>query len=287
MNQLRAGSVVVLFLAPLSLLGQSQNNTISGTLTDASGAIVPNAKAVLTHVQRKIDREATTGIDGLYSFPNLGPGTYDLKVTASGFKPVVQRGIEVRVSQMVRADLRLEVGVDVQVVEVQGNATQLNFDNAARTEGVESKTINELPLIVAGGPRNAAQFLVLLPGVTTAGGNSAFDARINGGMVTGDEAIMDGVSMQEGFMSQSGMVAFADFRMTPDMISEFQVKTSTYEPEYGASTGGQIIAITKSGTAQFHGMMLPGNASRRYLGLLAPMAAPASKFAFKRVVAGS
>ena len=253
MNQLRAGSVVVLFLAPLSLLGQSQNNTISGTLTDASGAVVPGAKAVLTHVQRKIDREATTGIDGLYSFPNLGPGTYDLKVTASGFKPVVQRGIEVRVSQMVRADLRLEVGVDVQVVEVQGNATQLNFDNAARTEGVESKTINELPLIVAGGPRNAAQFLVLLPGVTTAGGNSAFDARINGGMVTGDEAIMDGVSMQEGFMSQSGMVAFADFRMTPDMISEFQVKTSTYEPEYGASTGGQIIAITKSGTAQFHG----------------------------------
>ena len=86
---------------------------------------------------------------------------------------------------------------------------------------------------MAGGPRNSAQFLVLLPGVTTGGGNNSYDARINGGMATGDEAIMDGASMQEGFMSQSGMVSFFDFRMTPDMISEFRVMTSTYEPEYG------------------------------------------------------
>ena len=101
--------------------------------------------------------------------------------------------------------------------------------------------------------RTVASYLVLMPGVTTGAGNNAYDARINGGMVTGDEAIMDGASMQEGFMSQSGMVSFYDFRMTPDMVGEFQVKTSTYEPEYGASTGGQIIATSKSGTAQFHG----------------------------------
>ena len=101
--------------------------------------------------------------------------------------------------------------------------------------------------------RTVANFIVLLPGVTTGNGNNSYDARINGGMVTGDEAIMDGASMQEGFMSQSGMVSFFDFRMTPDMIGEFQVKTSTYEPEYGSSTGGQIIATTKSGAAQFHG----------------------------------
>ena len=135
----------------------------------------------------------------------------------------------------------------------QANASQLNFENAARAEGVTPETINELPLIVAGGPRNSAQFLVLLPGVSTGGGNNSYDARINGGMATGDEAIMDGASMQEGFMSQSGMVSFFDFRMTPDMISEFRVLTSAYEPEYGASTGGQLIATTKSGTSEYHG----------------------------------
>ncbi len=167
----------------------------------------------------------------------------------------MQKNIEVSVSQLARNDVRLEVGTDVQTVEVQATAAQLNFDNAARTEGVESSTINELPLVVSGGPRSVANFIVLLPGVTTGNGNNAYDARINGGMVTGDEAIMDGASMQEGFMSQSGMVSFFDFRMTPDMIGEFQVKTSTYEPEYGASTGGQIIATTKSGGAQFHGRL--------------------------------
>ena len=75
-------------------------------------------------------------------------------------------------------------------------------------------------------------------------------------MATGDEAIMDGASMQEGFMSQSGMVSFFDFRMTPDMISEFRVMTSTYEPEYGSSTGGQLIATTKSGGSAYHGGLL-------------------------------
>ena len=223
MNNLRIGQFAFLVLAPAILCAQSMNNTISGTVTDASGSVVPGAQVTLTYVQRNITRETTSGQDGLYSFPNLGPGTYDLKVVAKGFKPMVQRGIEVAVSQLVRNDVRLEIGTDVQVVEVEASASQLNFDNAARTEGVGSQTINELPLIVSGGPRNSAQFLVLLPGVTTGGGNNSYDARINGGMATGDEAIMDGASMQEGFMSQSGMVSFFDFRMTPDMISEFRV----------------------------------------------------------------
>ena len=122
-----------------------------------------------------------------------------------------------------------------------------------RQEGVTPETINKLPLVVAGGPRNSAQMAVLLPGVNTGSSPSAYDARINGGLKSGDEAVMDGVSMQEGTMSQGGMVAFWDFRMTPDMISEFRVMTSTYSPEYGDSTGGQIIVTTRSGTDQFHG----------------------------------
>lgn len=245
---------VVLLLTPLLIWSQSQNSSISGTITDASGAVVPNADLTLTSLQRQMSVQSKSGPDGLYTFPNLEPGAYELKVSATGFKPVIQRGISVSVNQLARFDVRLEVGTDVQTVNViEASASQLNFENATRAEGVTPETINELPLIVAGGPRNSAQFLVLLPGVTTGNGNNAYDARINGGMATGDEAIMDGASMQEGFMSQSGMVSFFDFRMTPDMISEFRVLTSTYEPEYGASTGGQLIATTKSGTSAFHG----------------------------------
>ena len=215
--------------------------------------MVPNAELTLTSIQRQTTSKATSEGSGLFAFPNLLPGTYELRVNATGFRPEIQKNIELTINQQVRLDVKLEVGSDVQTVEVQAESQQLNFENASRNEGVNSATIVELPLVVSGGPRNSAQFTVLLPGVTTGGGNNAYDARINGGLASGDEAIMDGVSMQEGTMSQSGMVAFADFRMTPDMISEFRVLTSTYEPEYGSSTGGQIIATTNSGTAQFHG----------------------------------
>ncbi len=222
---------VALLFVPLLAFGQSQNASISGTITDATGAVVPNAQLELTNEQRQVTMKTTSASNGLYSFPNLVPGNYDLKVEAAGFKSVAQKGISITINQLARVDVQLEVGTSVQTVDVEATATQLNFESSARAEGVGPDTINELPLIVAGGPRNSAQFLVLLPGVSTGGGNNSFDARINGGMATGDEAIMDGASMQEGFMSQSGMVSFFDFRMTPDMISEFQVLTSTYEPQ--------------------------------------------------------
>ena len=89
------------------------------------------------------------------------------------------------------------------------------------------------------GPRAAAGFAILMPGVSTGGGSNAFDARINGGLQSGDEATVDGVSMQQGFMSQGGMVSiFQDFPMSPDMVSEVKVLTSNYAPEYGSSTVG-------------------------------------------------
>src|SRR6185312_2325163 len=245
--------VFSILLAPSLVWAQSQNSGISGRVTDPSGATVPGAELTLTSLARQTTAKTTVGSDGLYAFPNLEPGAYELKVTAAGFKAFTQTGITLVVNQIARVDVKLEVGTGVQSVEVQANASPLNFDNAVRQEGVTPETINKLPLVVAWGPRNSAQMAVLLPGVNTGSSPSAYDARINGGLKSGDEAVMDGVSMQEGTMSQSGMVAFWDFRMTPDMISEFRVMTSTYSPEYGDSTGGQIIVTTRSGTDQFHG----------------------------------
>jgi hypothetical protein len=152
-------------------------------------------------------------------------------------------------------DFQLEIGATTETIDVTEMVAQINTTDAVRQEGVSGRELNELPLVVSGAPRSSANFVVLLPGVTTGGTNNAYDARINGGLQTGQEAIMDGVSMQQGTMSQSGMISYNDFRMTPDMVSEFKVLTSNYEPQYGASTSAQMIVETKSGADQFHGGM--------------------------------
>ena len=113
---------------------------------------------------------------------------------------------------------------------MQGNASQLDFENAVRQEGVSPETINKLPLVVVVVRVTRPRWLYSSRCETPAAPPAAYDARINGGLKSGDEAVMDGVSMQEGTMSQGGMVAFYDFRMTPDMISEFRVMTSTLFP---------------------------------------------------------
>jgi hypothetical protein len=195
-----------------------------------------------------------SGANGLYSFPNLRPGIYELKAHAPGFKDYVQTGIELTMNARAQQDVALQLGTALQTVEVSANASPLNTTDAQVKGSVTPEILKELPLEVSGTIRTAANFAILMPGVSTGSGGNAFDARINGGLQSGDEAILDGVSLQEGLMSQSGMVsAQTDFPTSPDMVGELSVLTSTYEPQYGSSLSGQIILETKSGTNQYHG----------------------------------
>ena len=243
-----------LFLFSAMAFGQSQNAVLNGQVMDPSGATLSGASVTASSDERKVSTTVQTDNEGRFSFPNLAPGNYDLSVEAKGFNSYVQRGIQLLVNQSVTIPVTMAVGATSTKIEVTAAAAQLNYDNGSQQEGVPPKIINQLPLLVSGGtPRNAVQFITFLPGVNTGTSQQAFNARINGGLKMGDEAIMDGVSMQEGTMSQSGMVAFNDFPTTPDMVSEVRVLTSSYEPEYGTTTGGEIIVTTKSGTDQFHG----------------------------------
>ena len=152
-----------------------------------------------------------------------------------------------------RVEVTLPVGAQEQRIEVIGGSSMLGT-TPTQEHGISPETLQQLPLTFNSGPRAAAAFATLMPGVSTGGDNNAFDARINGGLQSGDEASLDGISMQQGFMSQGGMVSiFQDFPMSPDMVSEVKVLTSNYAPEYGSSTGGQIMAVTKSGGSSFHG----------------------------------
>jgi hypothetical protein len=245
--------LAAVLLCTATAWGQSQNGSLSGQVTDQSGAAVPKATVILNSTERHIPQTVTTDADGRYSFPSNPPGTYDLTIDATGFKTYVKTGIELAVNQAVRADATMEVGDASTKVEVTAEVAQLNLDNGAKQEGVAPSIVNKLPLlVVAGTPRNALQFTAFLPGVNTGTSVQAFNARINGGLKMGDEAVMDGVSMQEGTMSQSGIVSFFDFAQTPDMVQEVRLLTSSYEPEYGTTTGGEMIVTTKSGTDQLH-----------------------------------
>jgi hypothetical protein len=246
--------VLAFLLAVPALFAQSQNATIDGQVTDKSGAVVPQATVKLTETTRNLTLTAQTDNDGHYSFPNLVPGFYNLSIEAAGFKTFSQQNIQVLINQSRRTDAILDVGDASTRVEVSADTAQLNYDTGAQADSVPPQIVNRLPLLVQSGtPRNAAQFVSFLPGVNTGTSTQPYNARINGGLKMGDEAIMDGVSMQEGTMSQSGMVSLYDFPSTPDMVSEVTVQTSSYEPQYGVTTGGVIVLATRSGTDDFHG----------------------------------
>jgi hypothetical protein len=244
---------VCLLLAPASL-AQSFNASISGTVTDPSGAAVPNTEITLTSVDTGSVAKTTSGQDGLYAFPNLQRGAYELKASAAGFRTFVQRGIGISINDTVRVDIKLEVGTETQVIEVSANVSPINSDNGELKGTVTPQTIQDLPLIVGGAVRSAASFIILQPGVNTGASGNSFNARTNGGLQSGDEAVLDGASAQQGAMAQSGMVSLGtDMPVSPESVGEITILTSNYEPQYGSSLSGNIVAITKSGTNQFHG----------------------------------
>ena len=238
---------------PVLCWGQSFNASISGTVTDPSGAAVPEAQLTLTAVATGAVAKATSGPDGLFAFPNLQRGAYELKVTAKGFRDFLQRGISVSINESVRLDVKLDLGAAIQTVEVTANASPLNYYTSEIKQAITAAQITALPLLAAGAKRSAVGFVTLMPGVNTGSGNAPFNARINGGLQTGDEAVLDGVTMQEGLLNQTGMVAFTDMPMAPEAVEEVSVLTSNYEPQYGLTTSAVISVTTKAGTSQFHG----------------------------------
>ncbi len=234
--------------------GQDTNASLSGTVTDPSGAAIPGAKLSLTNQATGFQSNFVSDETGAYNFRNLTPGKYRLEVSAAGFKSTAQAGIELAVNQAARVEVHLEVGKTDETVTVTADTSLLNYDNQTLEGGVSPEALQSFPLTVSGAPRSSVAVAIMMPGVTSAGGGNAFNARINGGIITGDEALVDGATTIEGFMNQSGMVALqTDFGMSPDITSEVRVLTANYDAQYGDTTSGQLIITTKSGGEQFHG----------------------------------
>src|SRR2546427_9018830 len=247
---------VLAILLPVQGQAQSFNGSITGKVMDTTGAVVANAELVLKNAATGVELRRKSTDSGEYAFRNLVPGNYEVRAASPGFKPYLQKNVEVNVNSDVRLDVSLAVGGTSEQVEVVAETSTLAYDSGAHEEGIAPDTLAQLPIEFGTGPRAAASFVLLMPGGSSGGQANAFDARINGGMQSGDEAVLDGASMQQGFMSQSGMISiFQDFPFSPDMVSEIKVVTSSYEPQYGSSTSGQIVATTKSRSETFRASM--------------------------------
>src|SRR5437773_6758355 len=234
----------------------AQKAQINGRITDSTGAVVGGAKVTLTDVDTGINKTATSNEEGYYTVGLLDVGRYQLLVEMGGFKPISRSGIKLNINEVVRMDFTLEVGELAQRVEVIEDASPLNFDNAELKQAITPETLRELPLIVGGLPRSAIRFVVLMPGVTTGAGANTYDTRINGGIGSGDEAVLDGISIQDGLNTQTGAaLVFGNSPFSPEAISEVSVLTSNVEPQYGSTSSGVATAVTKAGTNVFHGSL--------------------------------
>ncbi len=252
MFQLRKGFspflVFCLASAPM-LFGQAERGTISGTVADASGAVVPNAKVVVTNSATNTTFTTVTREAGQFTVPNLSPGSYNLRIEKEGFRASVTTGLPVDAGANVRKDISLEVGSATQAVEVQAEAVALQTDNAKSQTVITDKLIRDLPTVVGGNLRSPFDLAILTPESKNFGDNNF---QIGGGQAASFGVNLDGISANTTRALSKSWVA----TNTPslDALTEFTVESNGFKAEYGGSGGGAINFISKSGTNEFHGV---------------------------------
>src|SRR6266403_1799700 len=255
------GALSVIFLA-ISLISagraqaQVSGATLTGTVTDASGATIPQAQIVITNVSTGVTRNVTTDSAGFYTAPNLLPGTYEVRVTATGFSTQVRTGITLTVGAQQALNITMQVGQVSQTVEVTTEAPTVELTSSTLSAQVTGATVRELPL----NGRSWTDLANLQPGVITAEShlltgdqNRGFGAQISisGGRPQLNNYRLDGISINDYANGGPGSVLGGNLGV--DAIQEFSVLTSNYSAEYGKTSGGVVNAITRSGTNQFHG----------------------------------
>jgi hypothetical protein len=233
--------------------------TLSGTVTDQSSAVIPNAQIFIKNVATGVERNIASDTGGFYAAPNLLPGTYEVTVTASGFTTEVRTGITLTVGAQQVLNLTLRVGRTTEKVEVAGEATAVQLATSNISAVVNSTTVRELPL----NGRSWTDLATLQPGVVAIQTQDSLSSSARGHRGYGDQIAiagarplqnnyrLDGISINDYSNSAPGSVLGGDLGV--DAVGEFSVLASNYSAEYGRASGGVVNAITRSGTNQFHG----------------------------------
>jgi hypothetical protein len=259
----RAITIFLILVTSFSVPSGAQvaGGTLSGTITDASDKVVPQAQVSIMNVATGITTTVTTNTDGFYIAPNLLPGEYQVTVSAKGFGTETRKGISLVVGSQQVFNLTLQVGSAARiVVEVTTEAPSVQLSSSDISAVVNATTVRELPL----NGRSWTDLAALQPGVDTIHaqpdfssgpdrGNRGFGQQltISGARPQQNNYRLDGVSLNDYANGAPGSVLGGNLGV--DAIQEFSVLTSNYSAEYGKTSGGVINAVTRSGTNGFHG----------------------------------
>lgn len=251
--------LAMVFAAVLShtLLAQGTNASVNGEIADPRGGVVAGANVELVSQQTSASFKFASDANGLYVFQNVEPGSYRLIVAAPGFTEYIQDGIVVRVGYPVRINVSLKVGTATQRVEVKADVSALNYENAELRNSIDPAVIEQVPLLVSGSIRSAANFASILPGIARGTGDVT-GAHINGGQSQTGTVVLDGSPLFNPSGIQGLTGAVLDFPQSPDIISEFQVLTSNYDPQYSGGSGVTVEHV-RSGTDKLHGTVYEYN----------------------------
>jgi hypothetical protein len=237
--------LAVAFLDTNQALGQQATAQLMGTVKDSSGALVIGAKVTLRNSDTNITKSTITGKDGGYLFTLVPIGAYEVTVEQTGFEKYLHKGITLEINQNGRLDVSLQVGATSQVVEVNGDVTQVDTVSATLGKVETTQRILQLPLV----DRDTMQLGLLQAGVFAPDQD---DGSLNPFAVSGQRSesmtfLLDGADNND-FLGNNHVV-----NPNPDAVAEFKILTNNYTAEYGRTSGGIINQVIKSGSNAVHG----------------------------------
>ncbi|MCP9496634.1 MAG: carboxypeptidase regulatory-like domain-containing protein [Pyrinomonadaceae bacterium MAG19_C2-C3] len=234
-------------LAPASF-AQTSRGTVSGTLTDETGAVIPNASVTLTNTATNVARTTTANEEGFYRFDAVDLGTYFVQIAASNFGTVTRTGVIVNANQTSTIDAQLTIGTQAETVEVTATSGELLQTEApVRGGNISTRQITDLPF--AG--RNPTALTLTLPGVTTnRSGVGIGTFSVNGARSRSNNFLIDGTENNDISVAGQGLQI-----TNPDAVQEVSVQTSNYDAEFGRAGGAVVNVITKSGRNDIFGTL--------------------------------
>lgn len=249
-------SLTLVLAFGLSAYGQVERGTVTGLVTDSSGAVVVGANITIRNASTNVETRTQSNSAGIYYLPSLPPGQYDLRVEHSGFKPEVISNIPLLANLTATFNVTLQLGETTQEVTVQATAVTLESQTTAVSNVLQNRQVAELPDL----GRNPLQLAALAVGAQPAGGaitnsssqapmqsNPATVVRLSGGTASQNEVLTDGGESRAFHASTASVIPL-------ESIAEFRLDMAAYSSEFGRSGGGVFNIVTKSGTNDFHGV---------------------------------